>query len=467
MPGTLEACRTAAPHVALPANEMGQIGAMFLKRMIERLPAGLRAKIDGGIAKNVGWLLGDRLARLAITLAVGALVARHLGPMRYGSLAYALALIAFFIAIASLSSDGVIVRDMVRHPDRRGEVLGSAMALRALLGLSCWLLAIVIVLTLEDRTAALLVGLTGTSLIFQAVDAVDLWFQSELQSRRTVAAKFPAYLISNATRAILVFSDASLPWFAAAFTLDAAMAATFLAIAYRRYPVPGGLRADGARMLGILRESVPFMLTGLSVILYMRIDQIMLRQMVGLRELGIFAAALPFSQIWQFIPMTLMASLAPMVARQKAESQATYENTLLTIYRAFGAMALLYSAATALAAPFIIPLLYGQGYAGSVPVLAIIAFTNVPVALGLAQSLWITNEKAGMIGLGKTIAGGVVAVVANYVLLPRYGAIGAAISANLSFFTSAILSNLILAPHVFLSQLGIGRRRRSGGSGGD
>jgi O-antigen/teichoic acid export membrane protein len=409
------------------------------------------------IATNAGWLLGDRLVRALVGFFVGARVARYLGPTEFGQFAYVLAFIAFFQVVANLGSDSIVVRDIARDPGSAPEVLGSIVRLRLVLGSCCWASAVALMAIINpgERETIILTAIIGGILVFQAADTVDLWFQSQSQSRRTVIAKLVAYLLTNSLKIVLIIAQAPLMAFGIAFLLDFMAAALGLATAYRRFPTVRRWRPDLGRAKTLVRHSWPFMLSGLSIILYMRIDQIMLKSLRGDHELGIYAAALALSQIWQMIPMTLSVSLAPFIARKKIEGQAAYEAALLHVFRLFGAVSIVISTATALAAPVVLPLIYGPSYAEAAHVLAIHVFSNVFVALGVAQSLWLTNEQGGgQLSLIKTLCGGFVAIVGNAIAIPIWGAQGAAVVAVMSFATSGVLSNVALAPRILLMQLG-------------
>ncbi|EFB9716084.1 hypothetical protein FAD65_22475, partial [Escherichia coli] len=83
----------------------------------------------------------------------------------------------------------------------------------------------------------------------------------------------------------------------------------------------------------------------------------------------------------------------------------------------------------------------------------ILIFTNLFMYLGVAQSLWIVNERKGKISLFKTILGALVCIIANTILIPKYGIAGAAVSAVLAQLTSAIMANIIVAPKILILQL--------------
>jgi O-antigen/teichoic acid export membrane protein len=409
------------------------------------------------IAANTGWLLFDKLLRMMLGLVVSAWVARYLGPVDFGELAYVLATMAFFQIVSTLGADQIVVRDIARNADEAPSLLGTLLAMRIAAGALCWILSIGVTAAFsgQDDRVVMLVALAGGSLVFQSADTVDLWFQSQSQSRRTVLAKVGAVLLSNACKVVLIVMRAPVAAFAIVVAMEAAAGAAGLALVYRRFRTSEPWRAAAAQARQLLRQSFPFMLSGLSIVVYMRIDQIMIKNMLGQRELGIYAAAISISQLWHIIPTTVSVSVAPDLARRKAQGESQYNRALLMLFRVSGVVSLCIGAMTALAAPILVKILYGPQYAGAAPILAIHAFSNFFVFQGVAAGLWLTNERAGHLYLLKTLLGGIAAVGANLVLLPRFGVTGAAVGALFSFGISAVFSNLLLAPRIFLMQFGI------------
>ena len=373
-----------------------------------------------------------------------------------------LAFIAFFQAVANLGADGIIVREIARDRAGASRILGTALAIRFCVGVVCWIGAIAAVALLNGASgpSVALTAIAGGVLVFQAADTVDLWFQSQSQSRRTVAAKLTVHVLSNGAKIVLVITGASLEAFAGMTALEAAAGALGMYIAYRRFPASGRWELVLKQGRQLVRQSWPFMLSGMAVMVYIRVDQIMIKEMLGEKQLGMYAAALPLSQVWQVIPVVLATSLAPVIARKKSESESEYQNALLTVFRVFGLLSVCMSVATALASSTLIPLLYGPSYSEAIPILAIHAFANIFVFQGVAQSLWLINEQAGRLALLKTFLGGIATVVANFVLLPILGTIGAAISANISIGIASVFSNILYAPRIFLMQLGIRPREQ-------
>ena len=425
------------------------------------LPKFIRIRISGridilAVLHNAGWLLADKFIRLFLGVFVSAWVARYLGPEEFGELAYVLAYLAFFQAVATLGMDGIVVRDISREVSKEGEILGTVFTLRLLVGGLLWVSAIVgmgITKGWSER-GLWLVAIAGSTLVFQVADTVDLWFQSQSQSKRTVVAKMIAYLGSSLIKVALVLSEAPLILFAAVLVVESVFAVAALTYAYKRFQSPNRWTFIGKRAWVLLSESWPFMLSGLSIMIYMRIDQLMISELLGDRALGVYAAMIPFSSLWHVIPMTMCVSLAPYIARKKALGEQSYYDALLYIFRFFLALSVCISLSISVLANFLIDSVYGVQYLEAADVLKIHVFSCIPVFLGVAQGLWVLNEKKSRLAIIKTATGAVCSVCLNLILIPRFGLEGAAIAAVCSQVCAAILINILVAPKIFIMLFG-------------
>ena len=407
------------------------------------------------VASNAAWLILDRFVRLALALTMGAWVARNLGPAQFGELSYAVSLIAFFQGIVNLGADGIAVRDIARDPTIAPLILGTLLRLRLACGVACWgaAVALVHILRPDDLSALVLVALIGASLVLQCAETVDLWFQSQYRNKNTVKAKLFAYLVANCLRVVLLINDAPLWTFALTAAIDTAALAASLAFAYWRMPASTVWLKNFEIAKSILRESWPFMISGLAALLYMRIDQIMIRHLLGEVQLGIYAAAMPVSQVWQVIPVTASVALGPYIAKKKAEAHAAYTNALAQAFRATAFFSLAVAASMTVAAPWVIAILYGPAYIDSAPVLSVHVWSNIFIALGVIQGLWLVNEGLGRLMLYKTLLGATVCIVGNWYVIPRYGLVGAAWVNVASQFVAAVGSNIIWSPQILKIQL--------------
>ena len=418
-----------------------------------RLVAGSSAKRL--VAVNSGWLLADKLVRALLGLLVGAWVARYLGPAHFGVLAYLLAYVAMFQPFANLGADAIVVRNLSQEPRSAAEVLGTALALRIAFGLGCWLIAVAIALIIDrdGGDLAVLAAIVGGVLLFQAADVVDLWFQSQTQSRLTVIAKLVAFLASNGAKIGLILAGAQLSAFAILAALEGLLSALAMFVAYRRYRTDRFWTATKVTSRAILAECWPFMLSGFAIMVYMRIDQIMIKEILGAEQLGLYAAVLPISQFWQVLPLALATSLGPFLAKQRVADVAAYQRSMVLVFRGFFYLGIFSVVATLAVSGWLVPRLFGGAYSAAVLILDLHAISNMFCFLGIAHSLWLVNERLFAVRLYGTLLAGLASVGMNAVLLPRIGLPGACMAAIAAQAIAALFINALLDRRSFRLQV--------------
>jgi PST family polysaccharide transporter len=406
------------------------------------LPTNLQARLDGrrdfqAIIDNMGWLFVDKLVRMGLGLFVGAWIARYLGPERFGLLNFSAAFAALFGAFATLGLDGIVVRQLVKKPAQENELMGTAFALK-LIGSAITLLICLIAIAITHDGDALtlwLVGLSAAGFIFQSVNIVDFYFQAKVQSKYTVYAASAAFVMITLAKICLVVRAAPLVAFAWAALGEAALTAVFLLIAYRaNHHNIRRWRYDGSVARELLRDSWPLLLAGLAVMLYMRVDVVMLQQMTGDREVGVYAAATRISEVWYFLPAVIVASVSPSIIKSHGTDPELFIVRLRKLYFLMAWLAIGLSLPISLASSWIVNLLYGVQFKEAGPVLAIHLWASVAVFLGVASSQYLLVEQLQRISFYRTLIGVMCNVILNLILIPKLGAMGAAIATVVSYF---------------------------------
>lgn len=423
------------------------------------LPVPLRNKLEGqtslhAIIHNSGWLLVDKIIRMVLGLLVGVWMARYLGPAQYGELSYVLTYIAFFQVVANLGMDGIVVREISQDCERAGQILGSTFLLRLLVGSLCWLLAVGFMAGINgfQDPSVWLTALTGLTLVFQAADTIDLWFQSQSQNRHTVVAKLLAYLLSTGIKVMLILNQAKLPAFAAVISLEALVAATGLVIAYRRFPTTQRWKQTVQISKQLLTESWPFIFSGISIVIYMRIDQVMIKKILGDNSLGIYTAVLTIAQAPNFMPVILSTALMPSISRLYQKDKEKYKTTLIKTFRVFFYSALLMSVLIGAISQSLINVLYGKEFYQAGSILKIYIFSSCFTWIGVAHSLWLINEKKSKVRLVGTLISAIICAFLNILLLPIFGITAAAWIAITTQSISAFWINAFIAEKSFALQ---------------
>lgn len=412
----------------------------FIRRRIEHRPNLLK------IVNNMAWLFFDRILRMGAGLIVGVWVARYLGPEQFGLFSLATAFVGLFSAIASLGLQGIVVRDIVRDPSNKEETLGTAVMLISLGGLIAYglILGSIFWLRPDDALANAMVAILGSMMLFKASDVVIYWFESQVLSRYIVLVQNGCFIVFAAIKLGLIFNNAPLIAFAWATMAEALMTALFLAVMLGlRGPRLHHKHITLARAKTLLKDSWPLLLSSISIVIYMKIDQIMLGQMVGDEAVGIFSTAVRISEVWYFIPMLIVTSVFPEILEAKKRSEAQYYQRLQQLYD----LMVWLSVGVALPMTFlstpIVKLLFGEAFVASGPVLAIHIWAAVFVFLGEASSRWFLAENRLFMSFQRTLLGAIVNVVLNFLLIPAYGPIGAAVATVTAQFSVGFLFDVM------------------------
>ncbi|MFM5892645.1 MAG: flippase, partial [Dolichospermum sp.] len=393
---------------------------------------------------NTGWLFADRILRMGVGLFVGVWVARYLGVQQFGVFNYATAFVALFSTLSTLGLDSIVVRSIVREPEKRAEILGTAFWLKLFGGVAALLLAVssIIVVRHDDQLTISLLAILSSVGIFQAFDTIDLWFQSQVQSKYTVIAKNTAFVITALVKVALISFHAPLIAFAWAALGEVSLGAIGLIISYRVRGYSPWLWPWSLPLAKtLLKESWPLILSGVTIMIYMRIDQIMLGQMVGDKAVGLYSAATRISEVWYFIPTVIASSVSPAIYAAKEVSEALYYQRIKQLIRMLVLISLVISVPMSLMSFKLITILFGNGYAEAGKILAIHIWASLFVFMGVATSPWFIAEGLTEFSFHRTLIGAVVNVVLNFILIPSCGGIGAAIATVIAYAIAAFLAN--------------------------
>lgn len=416
-------------------------GRWRLQPMIERLAA---RPYLGKVLENTTWLFADRILRLGVGLVVGIWIARYLGPQQYGLLSYAVAFVALFSTLATLGLDSVVVRDLVRDPQDEPELLGTTFALKLAGGLAVMALTLPAIMLLRpgEPLVAGLVALSAAGTVFQALDAIDFWFQAKVLSKFTVYARTGAFLVATIAKVWLILVKAPLVAFAAIGFAEIALGGLGLVATYKLAgQAIRGWRVSWARARAILSESWPLMLSGFAIVIYMKIDQLMLGSMLGDEAVGVYSAATRISEAWYFVPTAIVSSVFPALVATRQTDEGLYYHRLQRLFDWIARLAMVIAVPmTFLASPLVLAL-FGERYAAAGPMLAVHIWSAVFVFLGVAQGPWNLAEGYTRLTFHRTLIGAIVNVVLNLALIPAYAGMGASIATVVAYASAGVLAN--------------------------
>ena len=391
-------------------------------------------------SKNAIWLISGKIAQMVLSLFVGVISARYLGPSNYGLISYANAMVAFVMSFCTLGINSVIVKEFYDHPDEQGKTLGSAILMRivssffsaiGVTGVSCFL-------DYGDWETVVIVALCSISLIFHAFDTINYWFQSQYKSNITAIAGFLAYFATATYKTILLILNKNVFWFAFATSVDYIVLTIVYLIAYR---MNGGQKLSFSFKRGqsILKKSYHYILAGMMVSIYGHTDKLMLKQMLGESEVGYYATAVSVCHMWTFVLSAIIDAMYPTIIKSFKQSKELFERKNKQLY------AIVFYVTTFVSVMFLIFgdlgiwILYGEEYMPAAVPLKVITWYTAFSYFGVARNAWmVCNEKQKYLKY-MYIAAAVLNVILNFVFIPLLGASGAAAASLITQICTSIV----------------------------
>jgi len=394
---------------------------------------------------NTSWLFFDNGIRLVLGLVVGVWLTRYLGPQQFGTYSYVISFVGLFAALAPMGLDNIVVRDLVQKPKLKDVLIGTSFWLRILGSLLLlFSLGIATFFTPVDFQTKSFIFIVGAAPIFQSFAVIDLYFQSRVQSKFVVLANLVALVISSIVKISLIYLNAPLVWFFWILLAESILIATGLIYSYskvRESIFKWKFQLKTAKDL--MKNSWPLIFSGLVISVYMKIDQVMIKQMLGDEQVGIYAAAVRLSEAWYFIPMLISSSLFAAIINAKKRSAELYHQRLQKLFNLMVIIALSIAVPVSVLNSQIVGFLYGDIYSPAGPVLAILSWSGVFLSLGVASSRWFIIENLQILSFVRTFFGMIINIIMNFILIPRIGIQGAAISTLASQAIAAYFSDFL------------------------
>lgn len=412
--------------------------------IISLFPAALRCRIEqtcnSAGFNNTLWLTADRLLRMGVGLVVGVWVARYLGPAGYGLLSFAGSYVMLFSAIALCGLESLVVRELVSYPEQRPQIMGTTALIRAAAGLFALAgsLLILPLVSPAEPVILLLVAVLGSSLLFQALEVIDLWFQHRVASRYTVIARSSAFLLSSGAKVAVVMTGGGLVAIAVATALEGLLTAVALIWAYR---------ISGERISGwcwdqgwgrrLLRDALPMVLSGVVLMVYLRIDQVMLGMLAGQSEVGYYAAAVRIAEVWYFVPTVIVSSVFPRLVALRSSDQLQFRQAMQKLYSLLAFLGYAVALPVTFLGPWLVQLLFGADYHPAGPLLAVLIWAGLFANLSVARNSYLIVINSPQALFWFSLAGALVNVVLNLMLIPVAGAMGAVLATLVSYWFAA------------------------------
>ncbi len=391
--------------------------------------------------KNTSWMI---LAQglMVISFAVNIWVARYLGPEKFGTISYVFAFVGLFGFLAGLGLNDILIRDLVKNPEKKDEILGTSFGLLSVAGFVAFLVIAILSLFLESSSLVrILIIMYATSFLFSPVNVISAYFQARVEARKNAVAQIIGTILVSIFKIILIILGKGIFWITFAYVLDFIIGSIIYFINYKKSGFKFKTWSFSPRLAKeLLSVSWLLMLYAVAGSFLFKIDQVMIRFYLGNGPVGLYAAAVRMSEIWYFVPAIICSSLFPAIVNAHKNDKKVYADRLKKLFWFLGISATLISIPVVIFAPFIIKTIYGAAYALSTPILQIYVWSGISVFLGTGLNRYFLAENKLHLIFYYNLMAAIINIVLNIIFIPKIGLYGAAWATFISYAAYPILA---------------------------
>ncbi len=389
-------------------------------------------------AKNTGWSAAEKILNIFIRFFVSILVARYLGPEKFGSLSFSFSIVALFMSLGNASLDAIIVKKQISDSDDVAELYGSAIMSKLFGALFVNAIVFIIGLLYLPEENFIMSQIIAFGIFFQVVTVFNASFQARVRIKYASLSIIFALAGSSLFKIILIVLNADVIFFSGAMTLNSFFYALFLIIFFRKEMMPLSiLKFKISTSISFLKETWPLILSGLFIALYTRIDHIMIRFFLDEEALGQYAVSSRITTTIYLISIVLSTSLFPAILHAKSRGPVEYKKRLQSLSDFLFILAVGIGVLYLTIGKPIFLFFFGDKYIPASEVLQVHIWSCVFVFLGILYSNWLIAEEQQISTLIRTFGGAVINIILNFLMIPRYGIMGAAISTLVAQFLAS------------------------------
>jgi O-antigen/teichoic acid export membrane protein len=343
--------------------------------------------------------------------------------------------VTIFSFLTSFGIDNIASREIIKDHNKKDTIIGTGFYLKIVGSLLAIITVFVIsIATTRDMFTLGLIWVFSLSFIPQAFNIIEVYFQSQILSKKVVSAQIISNVISTILKILCIILTKGIFWLVVIHVIESIIYGTILLFSFKRFGTQiKEWKFDINIAKSLLKDSWPLMLSSVAIGIYMKIDQVMIKNILGNEPAGIYAVAVRLSEAWYFIPMLICTSLSPAIIRAKSISKELLENRMKRLYFIMFWLSLIIAFLTTVFAYLIIKTLFGNPYLGAITTLQIYVWAGIGVSLGIAVGQYLLVNNLTKISFYCTSLGAGMNVILNIILIPILGINGAAIATLFSY----------------------------------
>jgi len=391
--------------------------------------------------KNSLFLILEKVVLLGLSFFNSVLLARIAGPTFFGDFSYIISFAGLFSPLCIMGLNNVVTKYVVKHPKNSHYYIKSALRIR-LLG-ACFSVLVTTLICLhfldianeQSKLIILLVAMQGFTFLY----VLEFFYIAKKQVTTLVRVRLIIITFINVAKLVAILNSASLQ----GLVLLQGLESVFIGCCYYFIYISQGHHKEIKRKvrlsshLALYKKGQWLLFSGIAAALYLKVDQIMLAQLVNTETVAYYAAAAKLSEFWYVFPVLIANVYTAQLSHTRFKAYHAYEVTLQQLIVVLTLIALTLSIFLWFFSKQLITLIYGESYRASAAILSIHIFASVFIFQRAVLSKWLIIEKLYKYSLVSNVAGAVINVLLNLVLIPKYHGIGAAWATLISYMVAS------------------------------
>ena len=379
---------------------------------------------------NFSWLVFDKFVRASLNFLLLIFLARFLGPTEFGVLNYLLALVFLFTSLSSLGINPVLTNTLIKNKRKtNNNIISNSYILRFFSSLIGYLIFILFIIFLHGKNFYLNYSIIiGLSIIVKSYEVLFSYFESKSLSKYIVISQTISLVIVFSLIVFFLYLELDIKYIYYCFLVDSLIILVLINIFFFKKERNFLFILDFEKIYKIIYKSFPVLLSIVSIVIYMRIDQVMINLLLSESDVGIYSVSVRIVEMFHFIPKIIMVSYLPILLISK-----NYNFELIKINSLLFKLSILVIFFIIILSKYITSILFGEIYIESVLTTILLSLSLIFVFIGVVNEHWYISKNLQKHYALNVFIAAIINIILNYFLIPSFGIIGAAYSTILTY----------------------------------
>lgn len=396
------------------------------------------------IINNIGWLVFDKFLILILEFFVGVKIANYYGKGIYGEYSYALAIVALSPILLEIMNPRVIKEF---YDENFNKTVSVVTTFRNMLAIGIFLLTIFTYPIFKENILFyfMLILLTFDNVLLTMTMGIENYFEYKLLSKNIVISNNIVKVISYILQYVGIVLSYSILIIPIIRVFGSFLRVLILKrFYYKIFKEKVKFLLDKKLIKKIVKDSYYLWISLIAFIIYTQVDKIMIGEILGIAEVGIYSIAIQLSSALAILIGPFQNSIYPKMMDLYRKDYGSYKALYLKVNTVFTQIYLFISILSIIVVKYLFPYIYAKEYTPAILCYGILTVSVFFKANGALQTGHMTLKRITKKSFYKTLFGLVLNIILNLTLIPKYGIYGAAIATSITqVFTIFIVDYFI------------------------